>query len=201
MYFSWIRRPGTWQTNIDNFYTGCAPHFSFDLRFCFTPSRSASLNHHALLKIIMQPQLQALFAAATPEKLCAECCSMDDLPLLRTRLLGWYDAAKRDLDWRQTRDPYLIWLSEIMLQQTRVAAVIPYYRRFVARFPTVQRLASARARFRAPALGRPGILQPRTQPAPRRQGSSRDARRQISAEPSRRAARCPALAATRRRLC
>ena len=52
--------------------------------------------------------------------------------------------ASRDLDWRRTRDPYRIWLSEIMLQQTRVAAVIPYYRRFLARFPTVHSLARAR---------------------------------------------------------
>ncbi len=66
-----------------------------------------------------------------------------DLPELRRELLAWYSASKRDLDWRRTRDPYRIWLSEIMLQQTRVAAVIPYYRRFLARFPTVQHLAKA----------------------------------------------------------
>ena len=65
-------------------------------------------------------------------------------PLFRRRLLSWFGRAKRDLPWRQTRDPYRIWLSEIMLQQTRVAAVIPYYRRFLKRFPTVQHLARAR---------------------------------------------------------
>ena len=70
--------------------------------------------------------------------------TVKNLPLLRSRLLGWYATAKRDLDWRRTRDPYAIWVSEIMLQQTRVAAVIPYYRRFLARFPTVQHLARAR---------------------------------------------------------
>src|ERR1700722_6265681 len=63
---------------------------------------------------------------------------------LRIALLAWYRAHKRDLDWRRTRDPYAIWISEIMLQQTRVAAVIPYYRRFLARFPTVRHLARAR---------------------------------------------------------
>lgn len=58
-------------------------------------------------------------------------------------MLAWYDAHARDLPWRRTRDPYRIWLSEIMLQQTRVAAVIPYYERFLERFPTVQALANA----------------------------------------------------------
>ncbi len=60
------------------------------------------------------------------------------------RLLAWYDANARDLPWRRDRDPYRIWLSEIMLQQTRVAAVLEHYVRFLAKFPTVQKLASAR---------------------------------------------------------
>ena len=60
------------------------------------------------------------------------------------RLLAWYRRARRDLPWRRTRDPYAIWVSEIMLQQTRVAAVIPYYRRFLDRFPDVGTLARAR---------------------------------------------------------
>jgi A/G-specific adenine glycosylase len=58
-------------------------------------------------------------------------------------LLAWYRAGHRDLPWRNTRDPYRIWVSEIMLQQTRAQAVIPYYERFLARFPTVEALASA----------------------------------------------------------
>jgi A/G-specific adenine glycosylase len=58
--------------------------------------------------------------------------------------LRWYDRNRRDLPWRADRDPYRIWLSEIMLQQTRVSAVVEYYRRFLARFPTVHDLASAR---------------------------------------------------------
>ena len=61
----------------------------------------------------------------------------------RSRLLTWFAAAKRDLPWRRTRDPYRIWLSEIMLQQTRVAAAEPYYLRFLERFPTVEALAAA----------------------------------------------------------
>lgn len=62
---------------------------------------------------------------------------------MRTRLLRWYDANLRDLPWRRTRDPYRIWLSEIMLQQTRVAAVVEYYERFLRTFPTIRALACA----------------------------------------------------------
>jgi A/G-specific adenine glycosylase len=58
-------------------------------------------------------------------------------------LLNWYDANRRDLPWRRSRDPYHIWLSEIMLQQTRVETVRDYYRRFLERFPTVSALALA----------------------------------------------------------
>lgn len=62
----------------------------------------------------------------------------------RTELLAWFDQNKRHLPWRRDRNPYHIWISEIMLQQTRVAAVIDHYRRFLQRFPTVQKLAAAR---------------------------------------------------------
>ncbi|MCY1046308.1 A/G-specific adenine glycosylase [Corallococcus sp. bb12-1] len=62
---------------------------------------------------------------------------------LRGPLLSWYDRNKRDLPWRRTRDPYAIWLSEVMLQQTQVSTVIPYWERFLARFPTVKALAAA----------------------------------------------------------
>ena len=61
----------------------------------------------------------------------------------RRKLLDWYGRNARDLPWRATRDPYRIWISEIMLQQTRVAAVIPYYTRFLDRFPDVESLARA----------------------------------------------------------
>jgi len=60
------------------------------------------------------------------------------------KLLQWFDQNKRDLPWRQEHAPYRIWVSEIMLQQTRVAAVIEHYKNFIARFPTVEGLASAR---------------------------------------------------------
>jgi A/G-specific adenine glycosylase len=62
----------------------------------------------------------------------------------RERLLAWYDAHARDLPWRESSDPYPVWLSEIMLQQTRVAAVIAHYHEFLRRFPTVEKLARAR---------------------------------------------------------
>ena len=61
----------------------------------------------------------------------------------RARLLAWYDANARDLPWRHTSDPYSIWVSETMLQQTRVETVIPYYARFLERFPDVASLAEA----------------------------------------------------------
>ncbi|SRR5579871_214482 len=62
----------------------------------------------------------------------------------RGRVLAWFDANARDLPWRETHDPYCIWISEIMLQQTRVAAVIAHYHEFLRRFPTVTKLAAAR---------------------------------------------------------
>jgi len=64
-----------------------------------------------------------------------------EAPAIRRKLIRWYEKGKRDLPWRRTRDPYAIWISEIMLQQTRVAAVIPYYERFLRRFPDAQALA------------------------------------------------------------
>ena len=61
----------------------------------------------------------------------------------RRALLRWYRQHRRELPWRSSSDPYAIWLSEIMLQQTQVATVIPYYERFLERFPTVDALAAA----------------------------------------------------------
>ena len=67
----------------------------------------------------------------------------NELAPLPERLLGWYRENARDLPWRHTADPYRIWVSEIMLQQTRVAAVLGYYARFLEAFPTVEALAAA----------------------------------------------------------
>jgi A/G-specific adenine glycosylase len=61
----------------------------------------------------------------------------------RTNLLAWFDIHKRDLPWRRTRDPYAIWVSEVMLQQTRVAAVLEHYAHWMRRFPTIAALAAA----------------------------------------------------------
>jgi A/G-specific adenine glycosylase len=63
--------------------------------------------------------------------------------IIRRRLREWYRSFRRDLPWRATRDPYRLWISEIMLQQTRVAVVIPYYQRFLERFPDLDALAPA----------------------------------------------------------
>jgi len=67
------------------------------------------------------------------------------LSVLRPALLRWYRRNRRDLPWRRTRDPYAIWISETMLQQTRVETVIPYYEHFLERFPSVEDLARAAA--------------------------------------------------------
>jgi A/G-specific adenine glycosylase len=73
---------------------------------------------------------------------------VDALPIaspgpIRRLILNWFRTNQRNLPWRRTRDPYRIWISEVMLQQTRVAAVIPYYERFLNRFPDVKALALA----------------------------------------------------------
>ena len=64
-------------------------------------------------------------------------------PLIYSRLYAWYEVNRRNLPWRETDDPYAIWLSEIILQQTRVAQGLEYYRRFLARWPQVEDLAAA----------------------------------------------------------
>ena len=66
-----------------------------------------------------------------------------DVAALRRALCAWFAAHARDLPWRRTRDPYAVWISEAMLQQTRVEAVLDHYRRFLARFPDVAALAAA----------------------------------------------------------
>src|ERR1700758_5596865 len=66
-----------------------------------------------------------------------------EVTAFRKNLLGWFRQYRRDLPWRRTKNPYRICLSEIMLQQTRVAAVIPYYERFLERFPNIRALEQA----------------------------------------------------------
>lgn len=85
------------------------------------------------------PLLQAIARSAQP----APPPTAAEVADLRRSLLTWYHQQGRDLPWRNTRDPYAIWISEIMLQQTQVKTVIPYYQRWLAQFPTVERLAAA----------------------------------------------------------
>ncbi|MFS0636421.1 A/G-specific adenine glycosylase [Mesobacillus foraminis] len=66
-----------------------------------------------------------------------------DIPSFREDLIGWFEKEQRDLPWRKDRDPYKIWVSEVMLQQTRVDTVIPYFNRFLEQFPSLDALAEA----------------------------------------------------------
>ena len=68
---------------------------------------------------------------------------MPDIPSLHNQLIAWFKANREDLPWRRYRSPYHVWLAEIMLQQTQVTTVVPYYERFLSRFPTVEALAEA----------------------------------------------------------
>ncbi|MBF8969716.1 A/G-specific adenine glycosylase [Streptococcus sp. NLN76] len=77
------------------------------------------------------------------EKYGIEMWPEEKIQAFRLALLTWYDQEKRDLPWRENTDPYRIWVSEIMLQQTRVDTVIPYFHRFLKTFPTIQDLAAA----------------------------------------------------------
>src|SRR4029077_12918680 len=63
--------------------------------------------------------------------------------MVQRRLLSWFDRNRRDLPWRNNRDPYSIWVSEVMLQQTQVATVLRYFEPFIRAFPTVKALAAA----------------------------------------------------------
>jgi len=79
----------------------------------------------------------------TPESPLPEGWSPRTLAAIRRKVLAWFDEHQRDLPWRKSRDPYAIWVSEVMLQQTTVAAVVPKFEQFLAAFPTVQHLAAA----------------------------------------------------------
>ncbi|TDP77353.1 A/G-specific adenine glycosylase [Bradymonas sediminis] len=78
-----------------------------------------------------------------PQPLAAVDFSDAECAAIRVALLGWYRLYRRELPWRDIQDPYLIWVSEIMLQQTQVATVVAYYQRWAQRFPTVEALATA----------------------------------------------------------
>lgn len=87
-------------------------------------------------------QLQCILRMTTPE-ISPQVVARDRLRAFQRSVLRWYDRHRRDLPWRKTRDPYRIWVSEIMLQQTRVAAVLDHYREFLKQFPNVRALAAA----------------------------------------------------------
>ncbi len=91
---------------------------------------------------IVETRLAASGTVPTPAGVSSAVAGIN-LGRFRRALLRWYDQHRRTLPWRETRDPYRIWLSEIMLQQTRVAAVLDHYRTFLERFPNVQALAAA----------------------------------------------------------
>lgn len=84
--------------------------------------------------------MTAFFAAET-RRVCRE--SEEVAPAVRRKLLAWFRRRARALPWRRTKDPYRVWVAEVMLQQTRVDTVLPYFERFVAAFPTVHQLAAA----------------------------------------------------------
>ena len=69
--------------------------------------------------------------------------TLSDPLILQKNLIDWFDRNKRDLPFRQTKDPYIIWISEIMAQQTKIDTLIPYFKRFIRKFPTVESLAQA----------------------------------------------------------
>ncbi|MGV3723409.1 MAG: A/G-specific adenine glycosylase, partial [Actinomycetota bacterium] len=73
----------------------------------------------------------------------ADVLTNDQATAIRSGLLAWFASAQRDLPWRGDYDPYAVWVSEMMLQQTQVATVIPFFQRWMARFPTVEALAAA----------------------------------------------------------
>ena len=114
----------------------------------------------------------------------------------RSACMRWQRShGRHGLPWQGTRDPYRVWLSEIMLQQTQVATVLDYYARFLQRFPDVRGAGRRAAGRRAGAVERPGLLQPRAQPAPLRAGGGGRARRRFPAQQRRRWRSCPASAA------
>ena len=85
-----------------------------------------------------------LNVAVTDRTICSLPACENSIDVFRHTLLSWYDQNRRLLPWRRDKDPYRVWVSEIMLQQTRVAAVVDHYEKFLKRFPTTRKLAAAR---------------------------------------------------------
>jgi A/G-specific adenine glycosylase len=107
--------------------------------------RQRSISYHQAMKK-RQSRKTVTQSSRTTNPLCASvplCLSASLVKPFQKSLTTWYHKTKRDLPWRHTSDPYAIFVSELMLQQTQVATVIPFYNRFLQRFPTVQTLAAA----------------------------------------------------------
>ena len=108
---------------------------------CLSPWRVDRKRVRAVAAPLLLPDIKTfLFGCA---KLTASMLTGKSLARFRTNLLVWFTEFQRDLPWRRDKNPYRVWLSEIMLQQTRVAAAIPYYERFLERFPDIKSLAEA----------------------------------------------------------
>ena len=105
----------------------------------------ARVHRHSAVLGTRKNVLETLVMAKSPNSRVAEPSTPDAAwrRAFRRQLLAWYRRHKRDLPWRRTSDPYAVWVSEIMLQQTQVATVIPYFERFLAAFPTIRALAAA----------------------------------------------------------
>src|SRR5581483_7031740 len=129
MFFKlWTRAPRMASTGLAASATSCATTDSQGAKLKFSSMNRNGRSERGFLSSIR----------------CGDVTlSATEIERFRACLLLWFDAHKRDLPWRRTRDPFAIWLSEIMLQQTRVAAVIPYYERFLNRFPNFEELATA----------------------------------------------------------
>ena len=123
---------------------------------------------------ILLTMFPAFQCSIIPPSICAGTCyrfakgrimEPTRLKNIHTPLLTWYDQNHRNLPWRETSDPYAVWVSEVMLQQTQVKTVVPYYGRFLTRFPTIQDLAASDLQAVLKSMGRSGILRPRAQSA------------------------------------
>lgn len=111
---------------LSNLYLHYNTFFSFFIYLCSRSSKQQNRQHNP-------PQSKTNFPHTTPM----------NIKYLHTQLFDWYEHNKRILPWRETTNPYYIWISEVILQQTRVAQGINYYLRFIERFPDIQALASA----------------------------------------------------------
>jgi A/G-specific adenine glycosylase len=111
---------------------------------CFAVERAAETIAHRHKCASLGPDFRSIRRCAKIAPVSLLKIPAAEIPTFRRGMLSWFAERKRDLPWRRTQDPYRIWLSEVMLQQTRVAAVIPYYERFLEIFPNVQALARAK---------------------------------------------------------